>query len=90
MRANIPPMFDGDEFAVEDIDRNGYEADEDLPAFAGTDADLSAIIPSFEEGDDFVDFEATELPENIKAFLAQSAQQMNEGLRRGKGDGKQA
>ncbi len=88
LRAGLPPMYEGDEFAIEDVERGtGYAAANGTPAFAGTDADLSAIIPTLGDDDEAVDFSSVELPESIKSFLAQSAQQMNEGLR-GKTDGK--
>ena len=88
LRAGLPPMYEGDEFAIEDVERGtGYAAAHGSPAFAGTDADLSAIIPTLDDDDEAVDFASVELPESIKSFLAQSAQQMNEGLR-GKTDGK--
>ena len=82
MRASLPPMYEGDEFAIEDVDHApGYVAAHSVPAFAGTDADLSVIVPASGTKSDDVDFASVELPEDIKAFLAHSAQQMNEGLR---------
>ncbi|MFA5041483.1 MAG: TraM recognition domain-containing protein [Bdellovibrionales bacterium] len=84
-RANLPPLHEGDQYEIENVERQSYAA-KNSPAFAGTDADLAAIVPSV-GGDDDVDFSAVELPEKIKSFLAQSAKQINEGLR-GKGDRK--
>jgi hypothetical protein len=86
-RADLPPMLEGDQYEIENVEHTqGYVAAKDMPAFAGTDADLAAIIPAV-GGDDDADFSVVELPEKIKSFLAQSAQQINEGLR-GKGDRK--
>ncbi len=79
------PMLDGDEFAIENVEHaQGYKAKK-APAFAGTDADLSAIVPAITPKDE-TNFESVKLPENIEAFIAKSAQQVNEGLR-GKGKG---
>ncbi len=88
LRATLPPLYEGDEFAIDELERApGYAVNKGAPAFAGTDADLSAILPSFGDSEDTEEFSAIELPEEIKAALAQSAQQMNEGLR-GKTDRK--
>jgi hypothetical protein len=78
-------MQEGDQFGIENVEHTQSYAAKGTPVFAGTDADLSAIIPSVESGDTDADFSTTELPEHIRAFLAHSAQQINEGLR-GKGD----
>lgn len=90
MRAGAPPMYEGDEFAIEDLiqapapaQAPAYAASKSSTAFAGTDADLSAIVPTFDD-EDFEDFDSVSLPDSIKSILAQSAQQMNDGLR-GKG-----
>lgn len=81
----LPPMLEGDEFAFEDIEHpQGYQAKK-TPAFAGTDADMSAIVPAASDGDE-VDFESVKLPEIVEAHIAKSAAQVNEGLR-GKGKG---
>ncbi len=87
LRGNLPPMQEGDQFEIQNIEQTAYAAAKDSPAFAGTDADLSAIVPAAADQDEAADFSKVELPENIKSFLAQSAQQINEGLR-GKGDRK--
>jgi intracellular multiplication protein IcmO len=84
-RAALPPLQEGDQFGIENVEHTQSYAAKGTPVFAGTDADLSAIIPSVESGDTDADFSTTELPEHIRAFLAHSAQQINEGLR-GKGD----
>jgi intracellular multiplication protein IcmO len=85
-RAGLPPMQEGDQFGIETVEHTqSYAAAEETPAFAGTDADLAAIIPTVGGDDEGSDFSTTELPEHIKAFLAHSAQQINEGLR-GKSD----
>ncbi|MDR3424404.1 MAG: TraM recognition domain-containing protein, partial [Alphaproteobacteria bacterium] len=88
-RANMPPLYPGDEFAIDEVEE-GYESDaadesgyapREAHAFAGTDADLSAIIPTLDGEEDAGDFSFADLPDNIKAVLAESAQRMNEGLR---------
>jgi len=81
-RAALPPLYDGDEFAIDELEHApGYAAAPGTTAFAGTDADLSAIIPTLGDNDDSEEFSSVELPDNIKSILAHSAQQMNEGLR---------
>jgi hypothetical protein len=84
-RAGLPPMYDGDEFAIENVEKapegSGYAATQSDRGFAGTDADLSAIIPEFGDEEEMIDFADIELPDNVKDVLAQSAQQINEGLR---------
>jgi hypothetical protein len=82
-RTGLPPLYDGDEFAIEDIVQAPaatYTAQKSAAPFAGTHADLSAIVPSLGD-DETEDFSSVVLPDTIISFLAQSAQQMNEGLR---------
>ena len=95
-RAALPPLYEGDEFAIEDLDRvpvfagQNYAAQSQaggMAGFAGTDADLSAVVPTIEGGEEVEDISAIMLPEDITAILAQSAKKLNEGLR-GKADGK--
>jgi len=82
LRAGLPPMYEGDEFAIEDVEhKQGYSAAQGVPAFAGTDSDLSAVIPALSGENETADYASVELPDSIKSFLAQSAKQMNEGLR---------
>jgi len=97
-RANLP-MHGGDEFAINELQaapastaaqsvpRQPTSSQHSAPAFAGTDADLAAILPTLGEMEESESFDATELPDSVKAALAQSAQHINEGLR-GKTDGK--
>jgi intracellular multiplication protein IcmO len=87
LRNSLPPLHEGDQFEIENVEHIQYAAAKGTPAFAGTDADLSAIVPTVGAGEDAADYSTVELPEKIKSFLAQSAQQINEGLR-GKGDRK--
>ena len=87
LRGHLPPMQEGDQFEIQNVERAAYTAAKDTPSFAGTDADLSAIIPAAADHDEAADYSKVELSEKIKSFLAQSAQQINEGLR-GKGDRK--
>jgi hypothetical protein len=93
LRAGLPPMYEGDEFAIDDLDRSqAYAA---IPAaytpaaniaiqgnrgFAGTDNDLS-LLPQGAPGEDMEDFSSFVLPEEIAAVLAKSAQKLNVGLR---------
>lgn len=84
-RAGLPPLLEGDEFEIQNIVPSQTFTAKGTPAFAGTDADLSAIIPAIKGSETAVDFSAVKLPEEITSFLAQSAQQINEGLR-GKAD----
>ncbi len=93
LRASIPPMHQGDEFAIEDVDRapisttaQSYVA-QGSAGFAGTDADLSAVIPSLDTQGDMVDVTSLSLPESITAILNQSAIKLNNGLR-GKSEAK--
>jgi hypothetical protein len=89
-RAGLPPMYQGDEFAIEDLESapayaasgngNGYVT-QGTAGFGGTDMDLAAVIPSFGEDEEIEDIAAIQLPDDITAILAQSAQKLNEGLR---------
>lgn len=84
LRESLPPLQEGDEFEIDDMGRSkkAYGASKTgLPAFAGTDSDLSAIIPEIGDVEEVGDFDATELPEGIKIFLAETAKTINEGLR---------
>jgi intracellular multiplication protein IcmO len=98
-RAALPPLFEGDEFAIEDLDRapvstisvpvsagQNYVA-QNTAGFAGTDADLSAIIPTLESEEEIEDISTVTLPEDVTAILAESAKKLNEGLR-GRASGK--
>jgi hypothetical protein len=94
-RSGMPPMLEGDQFAIDDLQRlptsaaapaASYSSGQNYSAqgtagFAGTDADLSAVIPSLATEEDIADISAVELPEGITAMLAQSAQKLNDGLR---------
>ena len=81
-RAGLPQMDESDAYAIGELERApGYMAAPGTVAFAGTDADLSAIMPWADGTGEAEDFSATELSDNVKAILAKSAQHMNEGLR---------
>ncbi|MDE1901172.1 MAG: type IV secretion system DNA-binding domain-containing protein [Alphaproteobacteria bacterium] len=87
MRAAMPPMQEGDQFAVQEIDPvnaskpvPGAYAAQASAGFAGTDADLSTIVPAALQGED-ADISSVVLPDSLTAILAQSAQKLSEGLR---------
>jgi len=83
-RAGRPPVYPGDEFAVDEVSKEAYEAfmaKKSAAAFAGTDADMSAVVPAAKTSGDTPDFSAVELPEKVKSALAESAEQMNKGMR---------
>ena len=78
----LPQMDERDAYAINDLERApSYAAAPGSVAFAGTDADLSAIVPWGDGENEVEDFASTELPDNVKAILAKSAQHMSEGLR---------
>ncbi|MDE2029584.1 MAG: type IV secretion system DNA-binding domain-containing protein [Alphaproteobacteria bacterium] len=91
IRAGLPPLLEGDQFAIEEIARapgkqaggtsGGYVAQGSAGFAGGTDADLSAVIPALTGEDEVADISAVELPENVASILAQSAKKLNEGLR---------
>jgi len=86
-RKALPSFYEGDEYEIEEIERTkSYTSSSNTPLFAGTDADLSAILPTVGEDEDDIDFESIELPNTIKAMLAESAQKINKGLK-GRTDG---
>jgi len=93
LRAGVPPMHQGDEFAIQDIDhapvadKGQTYTTQGSAGFAGTDADLSAVIPSLGVDDTVTDISSLQLPDTITAILSQSAKKLNDGLR-GKGEGK--
>jgi intracellular multiplication protein IcmO len=89
IRAGLPPMYEGDEFAIEDLEHAptyvapSHAANfvtQDALGFEGTEADFS-IIPDLDVEEEIEDISAITLPDEIKAVLAQSAQKLNEGLR---------
>ena len=81
-RQGLPPLDESDAYAIGDLERApAYAAAPGSVAFAGTDADLAAIMPWVDGSDAGEDFTSTELPDSVKAILAKSAQHMNEGLR---------
>lgn len=84
-RHMVPPLLEGDQYGIQDVERGSYTSGKGAPAFAGTDADLAAIIPEIDD-EDIPKFEDTDLSERTKALIAQSAQKMNEGLLSGKSD----
>ncbi|MDD3372017.1 MAG: hypothetical protein PHE27_09365, partial [Alphaproteobacteria bacterium] len=49
--------------------------------YTASEADASAVVPDFFEEEELPDFSEVELPEEIKAFLAHEARQINDGLR---------
>ena len=80
--SGLPHMDESDAYAISDLERApAYAAAQGSVAFAGTDADLSAIVPWADGSKEIEDFTTTELPDSVKAILAKSAQHMNEGLR---------
>ncbi|MDD3029587.1 MAG: TraM recognition domain-containing protein [Alphaproteobacteria bacterium] len=82
MASKVPSVQEGDQFEIQDVEpiQQTYEPAKAKPAFAGTDADLEAIIPEVQT-DDIPDYSTVQLPEEIKSALAESAQKLNEGLR---------
>ncbi|MGB9153620.1 MAG: TraM recognition domain-containing protein [Alphaproteobacteria bacterium] len=85
-RAGMPPLHDGDEFAIGDLVQapaaasKGAGTGAGAAAFSGTDADLSAIVPILDSADEAEDYSTVVLSDTIISILAQSAQQMNAGL----------
>jgi intracellular multiplication protein IcmO len=80
-RQGMPPLSEGDEFAIEDLVQAPASAGaKEARTFVGADADLSRVIPPLEM-EEVEDFSTVVLPENILSVLAQTAQQVNDGLR---------
>jgi hypothetical protein len=94
MRANLPPLYEGDQYALEELEtrpkvtpasasRAGRAAGGTATGVRGTDADLD-IVTSLSEDDDgrgAVDFK---LPPELAAILEASAKKLNQGLSEGK------
>jgi intracellular multiplication protein IcmO len=94
-RLGLPPLYKGDEFAIDDLEQVPAAQNSATvkpaevksgTAYTGTDSDLASIVPAL-GGDKGEDFASVILPDTVKNILALSAQQMNDGLR-GKGDSK--
>jgi intracellular multiplication protein IcmO len=95
-RAGLPPMYVGDEFAIEEIEHTastspnasasyatpatGYATAQTTSGFGGSDADLT-VIPELGGSEDIEDFASVTLSDDVTAILAESARKLNEGLR---------
>ncbi|MDR3450943.1 MAG: type IV secretion system DNA-binding domain-containing protein [Alphaproteobacteria bacterium] len=91
-RTGMPPLYEGDQFAVENVARGtetpgtrAYAA-QGSAGFAGTDTDLQAVVPGMAFDEAVEDFASVKLPENLAAILAENARKLNDGLRSGKGN----
>ncbi|MDD4617157.1 MAG: type IV secretion system DNA-binding domain-containing protein [Alphaproteobacteria bacterium] len=86
-REGLPDLYEGDQYEFEDYERTAPGEKKQASAkttFVGTDADLSAVVPTAGGMEIVPDFTEVELSENLKSFLAHTAQQINEGLATGK------
>jgi len=82
MRAGLPPLYEGDQYAITDIERQqvqgGSSGDSGAGGFSGTDADFAVVTPlSAEDEPSVMD---VKLPEDLSAMLEQSAKKLNKGL----------
>ena len=85
MRAGLPPLSEGDEYAITDIETapmaGGDRKAQSSGVYASKEADLNAVLPP--RGilaDDGISVLDIKLPDNILAILEQSAQKLNSGL----------
>ncbi len=98
MRAGLPPLYEGDQYAISEIERTAQPAATPAAAgappsaarnvaggFMGTDADLAVVTPV--DGGDGADVMDVKLPDDILAILEQSAKKLNQGLA-GKSEGR--
>ncbi len=81
MRGSLPPLYEGDQFEIEDVDilGDGGVLPEQLRV-PGDEMDMETVIPDLDE-EDIPDYSEVKLPEEIQAFLAHEARQLNEGLK---------
>ncbi|MDR3423875.1 MAG: TraM recognition domain-containing protein, partial [Alphaproteobacteria bacterium] len=84
-RTGLPSFHSGDEFAIQEVNKGSASksAVKAKPALKGAYADLSTVVPPPDKAKDAKDFSLSDLPNEAQAVLAESAQQMNEGLRGG-------
>ncbi|HEU0117544.1 MAG TPA: TraM recognition domain-containing protein [Alphaproteobacteria bacterium] len=84
MRAGLPPLYEGDQYAITDVQRRPAGA----PAaaamggamgagFSGTDADFAVVTP-VNAGD--INVMDVKLPPDLAAIIEQSAKKLNKGL----------
>ena len=79
--SDMPAVTENDVFSIEELERAPvYTAPQTIASFAGTNADLSAVVPSTRLTQDSTDFAALTLPDSVKSALAESAQRMSKGL----------
>jgi intracellular multiplication protein IcmO len=76
-RQTMPPLYEGDQYEIEDYERTDGQRRE---AFAGTDADMSAVVLTAGGFEQIPDYSEVELPKHLKAFLSFEAKKINEGL----------
>jgi len=89
-RAGMPPLYEGDQYAIEDVERgpssiaaataaSATARAQSQAGFAASDQDLSVIThPQMTEDEQSV--MDVHLPANIAALLEQSAKKLNDGL----------
>ena len=82
IRAGLPPLYEGDQYAISEVDqapRGAPGTATGSVGFMGSDADLSVITPVDIGSDDFNVMD-TKLSEDLTAILEQSAKKLNQGL----------
>jgi len=80
-RAGQTPLQEGDQYAIEDIERApGMAAQAPAAGFAGTDSDFGVITHPDLAGEEIGSVMDVQLPEDIATLLEQSAKKLNRGL----------
>ncbi|MFY9288340.1 MAG: hypothetical protein WAO98_07535, partial [Alphaproteobacteria bacterium] len=90
MRAALPPLYEGDQYAIGDVERgasgsaaSGSQGDTAQGGgFSGTDADFAVVTPM--GGTEEASVMDVKLPDDVAAILEQSAKKLNKGLNEGR------
>jgi intracellular multiplication protein IcmO len=75
----LPPLYEGDQFAINDLDKAPVMGASGSAGFSVTDADLSVVTPAG-TGSDTPSVMDVQLPDDVTAILEQSAKKLNQGL----------
>ena len=80
VRDGLPPLYEGDQYAIDDVERlpGHKKAASGATGYSASDPDFAVVTPV--GGDDAEGVMDVQLPDDVMAILQESAQRLNEGM----------
>jgi intracellular multiplication protein IcmO len=80
LRTLLPPLYEGDQYAVTDMEQGDGGGERRGPGFSARDADLGAVPPRGFDDDEGTGVFDVALPADVLSYLEASAKKLNKGL----------